>query len=61
MPNAILESLADGLVSLSWWGYLTLAAVTIHVTVIGVTHYYHRDQAHRALDLHPSVASLVRA
>lgn len=60
MPNTILESLAHGLVPLPWWGYLMIAVVTIHVTVIGVTLYYHRDQAHRALDLHPLLRQFFR-
>jgi len=60
MLNTILESLAHGLLPLPWWGYLLVAAVTIHVTVIGVTLYYHRDQAHRALDLHPVLRQFFR-
>ncbi|MGH8225810.1 MAG: fatty acid desaturase, partial [Gammaproteobacteria bacterium] len=49
----IADFIARGLVPLPWWGYLAVALVTIHLTVTGVTLYYHRDQAHRALDLHP--------
>lgn len=51
--HSILGFVAHGLVPLPWWGYVLVGAVTIHLTVVGVTLYYHRDQAHRALDLHP--------
>ena len=60
MLNTILESLAHGFLPLPWWGYLLVAAVTVHVTVVGVTLYYHRDQAHRALDLHPWLRQFFR-
>lgn len=56
----MLEFIAHGLFALPWWAYLTIALVTIHVTVIGVTLYYHRDQAHRALDLHPALRYVFR-
>ncbi|MDN5864821.1 MAG: fatty acid desaturase [Gammaproteobacteria bacterium] len=56
----MLEFIAHGLLPLPWWGYLAIAAVTIHLTVIGVTLYYHRDQAHRALDLHPVLRQFFR-
>lgn len=48
------------MVPLPWWGYLLVAAGTVHVTVVGVTLYYHRDQAHRALDLHPLLRQFFR-
>lgn len=57
----MLEFIAHGLLPvLPWWGYLALAFVTIHLTVVGVTIYYHRDQAHRALDLHPLLRGFFR-
>jgi stearoyl-CoA desaturase (delta-9 desaturase) len=42
---------------------LTAVIVTLgmtHLTIIAVTVYLHRAQAHRALDLHPAVAHLFR-
>ncbi|MGH8426923.1 MAG: DesA family fatty acid desaturase [Gammaproteobacteria bacterium] len=58
--TTFLEFFARGTVPLPWWGYLLVAAGTIHLTVIGVTLYYHRDQAHRALDLHPALRHFFR-
>ncbi len=60
MLHTILASIAHGAIALPWWGYLLIAAVSVHLTVIGVTLYYHRDQAHRALDLHPILRELFR-
>ena len=49
-----------GLVNLPWWGYVVFTLLTTHVTIIAVTVYLHRCQAHRALDLHPAVAHFFR-
>lgn len=49
-----------GLLELPWWGYLLYAAGVTHVTIVSVTVYLHRHQAHRALDLHPGVAHFFR-
>lgn len=56
----MLQFIAHGLVSLPWWGYLVILAVTTHLSVVTVTLYYHRDQAHRALDLHPILRQFFR-
>ena len=50
----------QGLIDLPWWGYLIVALVFTHVTIAAVTIYLHRHQAHRALDLHPSVSHFFR-
>jgi uncharacterized protein (TIGR02147 family) len=42
-----------GLANLSWLGYVIVTLLFMHVTLIAVTLYYHRDQAHRSVDLHP--------
>jgi stearoyl-CoA desaturase (delta-9 desaturase) len=49
-----------GLLNLPWWGYVAVAAVMVHITLIGVTLYLHRDQAHRAVDLHPALRHFFR-
>lgn len=49
-----------GLVDLSLWGYVAVALLFIHVTLLGITLYYHRDQAHRAIDLHPALRHFFR-
>jgi stearoyl-CoA desaturase (delta-9 desaturase) len=49
-----------GLAGLSFWGYVVVALLFIHVTLLGITLYYHRDQAHRSVDLHPAVRHFFR-
>ena len=51
----------NGLVDLPWWGYVLVALVFTHITIVGVTVYLHRCQAHRALNLHPLVSHFLRA
>ena len=51
----------DGLLDLPWWGTLLAALCLTHVTIISVTVYLHRHQAHRALSLHPALAHFFRA
>ena len=46
-----------GLANLSVWGYIVVTLLCMHVTLIAVTLYYHRDQAHRSVDLHPVYAT----
>jgi stearoyl-CoA desaturase (delta-9 desaturase) len=55
-----LSLLAHGLVPLPWWGYLVVALVFTHITIAAVTIYLHRSQAHRGLDLHPTVSHFFR-
>jgi stearoyl-CoA desaturase (delta-9 desaturase) len=43
-----------------WWGYVAVALLFTHVTIVAVTVYLHRNQAHRALDLHPAAAHFFR-
>lgn len=42
-----------GLFDLSLWGYIAVAFVMVQVSMMAVTLYLHRDQAHRSIDLHP--------
>jgi stearoyl-CoA desaturase (delta-9 desaturase) len=55
-----MTTLFSGLVHLSWWIYPLFALALTHATIIAVTIYLHRHQAHRALDLHPAVSHLFR-
>ncbi|MGD1982654.1 MAG: fatty acid desaturase, partial [Chromatiaceae bacterium] len=50
----------DGLIAMSWWQMVLLTLALTHVTIVAVTVYLHRCQAHRALDLHPIVAHFFR-
>ena len=49
-----------GLVDLPWWGYVVVALVLTHITIVSVTIFLHRHQAHRALELHPLPAHFFR-
>ncbi|WP_408238933.1 DesA family fatty acid desaturase [Paraburkholderia dipogonis] len=55
-----LAFLSDGLLALSGWQILLATLISTHVTIISVTVYLHRCQAHRALDLHPLVSHFFR-
>ena len=50
----------SGVLNLPWWGLVLACLALTHVTIIAVTIYLHRCQAHRALDLHPAVAHFFR-
>jgi stearoyl-CoA desaturase (Delta-9 desaturase) len=49
-----------GLLNLPWWGYVAAALALTHVTIVAVTLFLHRCQAHRALDLHPVASHFFR-
>src|SRR5207302_1409210 len=42
--------LFSGIFDLPWWGYVLVVLGFTHVTVVSVTVFLHRCQAHRALD-----------
>ena len=58
--NALVEWLAHGTWALSWWQIVLFALAMTHVTMISVTVFLHRHQAHRALDLHPIASHFFR-
>ena len=47
--------------NLPWWGDVAAALLLTHVTIVAVTIFLHRHQAHRALDLHPAASHFFRA
>src|SRR5579862_7101217 len=49
-----------GLIQLPWWGYIVVLMVFTQFTILGVTLFLHRCQAHRALTLHPIVSHFFR-
>jgi stearoyl-CoA desaturase (delta-9 desaturase) len=49
-----------GLCNLPWWGYPLVLLVLTHLTIVSVTIFLHRNQAHRALDMHPALAYCFR-
>ncbi len=58
--NSLQDWLAHGLAALPWWGIVLVTLALTHVTILSVTIFLHRHQAHRALDLHPAVAHFFR-
>ncbi len=58
--NAVLDWLANGLWTLAGWQIVLFTLGLTHVTMISVTVFLHRHQAHRALDLHPVASHFFR-
>lgn len=50
----------SGIVDLPWWGYGIVVLILTHISIASVTIFLHRHQAHRALDLSPSVSHFFR-
>jgi stearoyl-CoA desaturase (Delta-9 desaturase) len=50
----------SGIFDFPWWGYAIAALVLTHITIVAVTVFLHRHQAHRALELHPAVSHFFR-
>jgi len=49
-----------GLADLSLWGYIGVTFLLVQVSMMAVTLYLHRDQAHRSIDLHPALRHFFR-
>jgi stearoyl-CoA desaturase (delta-9 desaturase) len=58
--NAAVEWLANGLWDLTWWEIVLFTLFLTHITMVSVTVFLHRHQAHRALDLHPIASHFFR-
>ncbi|QHJ00274.1 acyl-CoA desaturase [Xylophilus rhododendri] len=58
--SAAIDWLGNGLLNWSWWEILLYTLVTTHFTIVGVTVFLHRAQAHRALDLHKIPSHIFR-
>jgi stearoyl-CoA desaturase (delta-9 desaturase) len=52
--------LAHGLLNWPLWALIGIWLVTLHLTVVAVSLYLHRDQTHRAVRLHPVVRHFCR-
>src|SRR5262252_2176096 len=55
-PNLLFSGIFD----LPWWGVALYALGLTHITIVSVTVFLHRHQAHRALELHPLVSHFFR-
>jgi stearoyl-CoA desaturase (delta-9 desaturase) len=60
LSTALMSWLADGMWNLSAWQIVLFTLVMTHITMISVTVFLHRHQAHRALDLHPIASHFFR-
>lgn len=58
--TALVDWLVSGFWNSAWWQMLLFTLVMTHVTMISVTVFLHRHQAHRALDLHPVASHFFR-
>ncbi|MDQ2694965.1 MAG: transposase [Pseudomonadota bacterium] len=52
--------MVNGLLDLSFWGLVGVTLLLTHVTIVSVTVFLHRAQAHRSLDLHPVLSHFFR-
>lgn len=50
----------QGLIELDFWGYVVATLAMTHATIVSVTIFLHRHQAHRSLDLHPVASHFFR-
>jgi stearoyl-CoA desaturase (delta-9 desaturase) len=51
--SVLLDWLAHGLLRASPWQVVVATLVMTHITIVAITVFLHRSQAHRSLDLHP--------
>jgi stearoyl-CoA desaturase (Delta-9 desaturase) len=58
--DALVGWLARGLLAASWWQVVLFTLVVTHLTIVSVTVFLHRAQAHRALELHAIPAHFFR-
>ncbi len=56
-----MNEMIEGIWGLSAWGKIIAVLVLTHITIVSVTVFLHRHQAHRALDLHPVLSHFFRA
>jgi len=49
-----------GVLDLSFWGYVLATFIMVQISMMAVTLYLHRDQAHRAIELHPVLRHFFR-
>jgi len=58
--DALISFAAGGFTQATWWEVLIFTLVMTHITIVSVTIFLHRSQAHRGLDLHPAVMHFFR-
>ncbi len=50
----------NGFLTLPWWSYILITLVFTHITIVSVTLFLHRAQAHRAISIHPLASHFMR-
>ncbi|MGO1541984.1 MAG: DesA family fatty acid desaturase [Luteimonas sp.] len=60
MPASLLDFLAGGLLQFGFWPLALVFLVATQLTILSVTLYLHRSQAHRGVDFHPVIAHFFR-
>ena len=60
MTQQILDFMGRGALDFSIWQMLLALLAMTSITILSVTIYLHRCQAHRAVDLHPAVQHFFR-
>lgn len=55
-----MDHIIYGICNLPWWGNIVVLLATTQITIMGVTIFLHRHQAHRALELHPIISHFFR-
>ena len=50
--NVVLDFVSNGLTRATGWQVFIYTMIVTHITIVSVTIFLHRCQAHRALDLH---------
>ncbi len=58
--DAQIQWLGHRFSGFSGWAIVGYALLTTHITIVSVTVFLHRSQAHRALHLHPGVSHFFR-
>jgi stearoyl-CoA desaturase (delta-9 desaturase) len=56
----MLNFIFNGLLDMPLWGIALVTLLLTHITIVSVTVFLHRTQAHRALDLHPTISYFFR-
>ena len=56
----LLLVLVAGQIELSGWGYVAVALTLTHITIVSVTIFLHRHQAHNSITLHPLISHFFR-
>ncbi len=60
MIDVLVAFLVTGLLDATGWQILAFTLVMTHITIVSVTIYLHRYQAHSALTLHPFLSHFFR-